>query len=187
MEFVYVILGLAFGGFLTWLFLVFKRKHVVRNDVEIVMSQLRKVNKLVTVEGEFSEIYKHEEKKAVLFNLFDTEKKAIIIIKAKVMMGYDLAKMKYEVDAINKRIKIIHKPKPEILNIWTDAEYYDIKTNLLTKFSKDDLNKIKNEATDFLLKKINESDLPKLAENQANIGFSLLEDTTKSLGWSLKY
>jgi len=186
-DLLYATLGLFFGGFLTWLFLVFKRKQVIRNDVDIVMSTLRKVSKLVTVEGEFSEIYKHSEKLPILFNLFETEKKAIIILKAKVLMGYDLSKLNYEIDSIRKRIIILEKPKPEILNLWTDAEYYDIKHGTFTRFSDDDLKKIKIDATQFLKDKIENSDLPKLTNEQGILGLSLLEDTTKSLGWTMKY
>lgn len=187
MSLLYATLGLIFGGFLTWLFFVFKRKQVVKAEANVVMSTLKKVSKLVTVEGEFSEIYKHSEKQPILFNLFKTEKKAIIILKAKVLMGYDLAKMEFTVSETQRKIHIKQKPKPEILNLWTDAEYYDIKHGTFTRFSEEDLNKIKVDATQFLIDKIKESDLPRLTSEQGNIGLSLLEDTTKSLGWELKY
>ena len=63
MSVFYVFLGTSVGVFLSYLFFIYKRKQVIRNDAEILMTNIKKVSKLVTVEGEFSEIYQHKEKR----------------------------------------------------------------------------------------------------------------------------
>ncbi len=179
-------LGIAAGLSLAYFFFVFKRKKVIRNEVEIVMNQLKAVSKLVTVEGEFSEIYKHSDTSPVVFNFMKSEKKALVIVKAKVMMGYDLQKLKYKVNPQAKTIDILEAPKPEILSLSTDAEYYDIKNGTFNRFSKEELAQVKEDARQFMIEKIENSDLPQMVQDQSEKGIQLLENTTKSLGWELK-
>ena len=50
---------------------------------------------LITVEGEFSETFTHRDGRKMFFNLLQMEKKALIIIKAKVLIGFDLTPNKY--------------------------------------------------------------------------------------------
>ena len=181
----WIFLGTSIGVFLAYLFFVYKRKTIVNNDVKIVMNHLKSVSKLVTVEGEFSEIYQHKEASPILFNWFTSEKKALVIIKAKVMMGYNLTDLKYEINSNDKTISIIEKPKASILSMHLDAEYYDIKHGTFNRFSKDELIKIEEDSKQLMIEKIESSDLPKMVEEQSNKGFELLENTTKALGWKL--
>jgi len=50
---------------------------------------------LITVEGEFSETFTHRDGRKMFLNLLQLEKKALIIIKAKVLIGFDLTPNKY--------------------------------------------------------------------------------------------
>jgi hypothetical protein len=87
MSVFYVFLGTSVGVFLSYLFFVYKRKQVIRNDAEILMTNIKKVSKLVTVEGEFSEIYQHKEKNDYFFNIFSSEKKSISYCESKSFNG----------------------------------------------------------------------------------------------------
>ncbi|MCB9202665.1 MAG: DUF4230 domain-containing protein [Flavobacteriales bacterium] len=185
MDLFYTFLGVSIGIFLAYLFLVFKRKRVIRNDAEIVMTNIKRVSKLITVEGEFSEVYQHRHKGDYFFKILKSEKKAIVIVKAKVLMGYNLDKMKFTIDEIQKKIIINQKPEIEILHLSTEMEYFDIKNGTLNRFSKDELNEIKEDAREFMVKKIHDSDLPKLALEQGSEGIKLIEQTSESLGWKL--
>ncbi|MBK9982671.1 MAG: DUF4230 domain-containing protein [Saprospiraceae bacterium] len=60
------------------------------------LEKIRTVCKLVTAEGEFSEIYSYKESK--WFDVSFLSKKALIRVKAKVSVGYDLSKIKVEPD-----------------------------------------------------------------------------------------
>jgi len=55
---------------------------------------------LITVEGEFSETFTHRDGRKMFFNLLQMEKKALIIIKAKVLIGFDLDQINIDTDPI---------------------------------------------------------------------------------------
>ena len=186
MSVFYVFLGTSVGVFLSYLFFIYKRKQVIRNDAEILMTNIKKVSKLVTVEGEFSEIYQHKEKNDYFFNIFSSEKKALVIVKAKVLMGYNLEKLKFSFDELNKTVQINEKPLIEILHLSTEMEYFDIKNGTFNRFSTQELEQIKEEAKKFMIDKIYDSDLPRLALEQGDEGINLIEQTSNSLGWKLQ-
>ena len=88
-----VLLGLAGGIAVTALF--YKNRYSRDTQVQsvILLEKIKHVCKLITVEGEFSEVFSHRDGKSLFFKLLQLEKKALLIIKAKVLVGFDLAKI----------------------------------------------------------------------------------------------
>ena len=70
----------------------------------VLLERIKTVAKLVTVEGYFSEVYDYKSYWGYDFSPF--RKKALVRVKARVSVGYDLDQMKIEAQADRKRILI---------------------------------------------------------------------------------
>lgn len=142
-----LIMGLLLGGIIA--FLIFKLvsdkngKNIVRSSHTVVES-MRKVFKIVSAEGQFQEIYNYEQTKKLL-KFIPSTKKALVIVRAKVLIGYDFEKCRWEMDDTNRKVRIVSFPKPEILSIEPDFKYYYFEEDLFNFINRDDLQKIQEE------------------------------------------
>ena len=125
------ILGLILGGVLVyWVFSLFSKKRskeLTEKQSTVLLDKIKSVCKLVSVEGDFAEIYHYENTKEGFMNLLSSKKKALIIVKAKAHIGYDLKKLRMKADNEKKRIILNDFPEPEVLSIEPDLQFYDIK------------------------------------------------------------
>ncbi|MBL0144658.1 MAG: DUF4230 domain-containing protein [Chitinophagaceae bacterium] len=149
------------------------------------MESTKRICKLATVEGEFSEIFQHSNKESYFFDLFTSEKKALVIIKARALLGFDLSKMILEANERNRNLSIKSFPEPEIIALDTDCQYYDVSNGTFNKFSPTDLTLIQKEAKRFIKEKIETGHLPKMALEQAGEAMSLIQHTASKLGWNI--
>ncbi len=180
-----VALLLTFGlGILItrWFFL--RSEKVEKEDVTVLLEQIKKVAKLVTVEGYFSEIYDYQDYWG--YDLSFLKKKALIKVKAKVSVGYDLEKMRITPDPERKVFVISDLPPAEILSIEHDLEYYDVQESLLNSFTTEDYNKLNANAKEFIRQKVMESDLAKTAAEQRNDLFQMMQFMAESAGWTVE-
>ena len=76
---------------------------------------------MVLADGHFSKIYNHSSEKEVLFGLTTMNKKALIVAKAKVLVGFDFAKVKIRWQGCIRTMIIVEFSEPEILT--TDSDY----------------------------------------------------------------
>ena len=151
----------------------------------VLIQSIQKVTKLIAVEGNFSEIYTYKDYYGI--NMFLFQKKALIRVKAKVSMGYDLEKMKIEAKTSDKKIIIGPIPPPTILSFEHDLDYYDVTEGTFNSFNSDDYNKLNKQAKDYILKKIGESDLPQKAEEQKNEVLNTIKTIADALGWKVEF
>ena len=158
----------------------------VIEESALIQEQLRNVSKLVVTEGHFSEVLTYKNTKKGFLNLFDAEKKAIVIVNAEVTVGYDLSQIKYNVDEATKTITIVNIPKEEI-KISPELKYYDVEQNGFNEFSGDDYNKISKQAKESIAKKIERSTLKSNAQNRLISELGKILILTNSMGWTLKY
>jgi hypothetical protein len=180
-----LILGLGLGGVVTYYFFKGSNKNVVRQEAQILLESTKRICKLATVEGEFSEIFQHSNKTSYFFDLFKSEKKALVIVKARALIGFDLAKMVLDANESKKQLLIKDFPQPEIISLDADCQYYDVTNGTFNKFSPQDLTQIQQEAKKLIRQKIEEGHLPKLALDQASEALSLVQHTAKKLGWDV--
>jgi hypothetical protein len=180
-----LILGLGLGGALVFFFLKKKRSTVVKQEAQVLLESTKRICKLATVEGEFSEIFQHSNKESYFFDLFTSEKKALVIIKARALLGFDLSKMLLEANENNRSLSIKQFPEPEIISLDTDCQYYDVSNGTFNKFSPNDLTQIQKEAKQVIKQKIENGHLPKMAIEQAGEALSLVQHTAAKLGWKV--
>lgn len=187
----FILIGLVLGGLgMLWGYTFFRRKQnkeIAKSQSVVLLEKLKKVCKLVVVEGEFAEIYDHQHKKGYFFNLFSSEKKALLIVNAKVHVGFDLQKVKLEANTEQKKIFIKEFPQPEVLSFEPDFKVYDLKDGFLNKFSAEELTALNKEAKQFILDKVPNTGLMATAQKEALQAIQLMESITETIGWRLDY
>ena len=180
-----LIIGLAGGIAGTVFFYRNKSQRQLKSQSVLLLEKIKQVCKLITVEGEFSEIFTHRDEKSVFFKLIQFEKKALLIVKAKVMIGFDLTKINIEINSQSKLVKLSQFPEPEILSIDNDLEYYDVQKGIINKFSETDLTNLNKKSKEFIKEKVENSHLYQVARNQASDTISLIKQLIESVGWEL--
>ncbi|WP_306013770.1 MULTISPECIES: DUF4230 domain-containing protein [unclassified Allomuricauda] len=190
-EIVDIILGLILGAILMyWVYSLFRKKkskEITQQQSTVILNKIRSVCRLVSVEGDFAEIYHYENTKDRFMSLFRSKKKALIVIKAKAHIGYDLNKLNMRADNDRKRIILSHFPEPEVLSIEPDLQFYDIKNGIFNSFSPTDLTNLNQEAKEHIKQKIPESGLMETAKNEAMQAVLVVEKIVETIGWTLDY
>lgn len=158
------------------------RKYVSTHEASVLVERIEKVFKVVMAEGYFTEIYNYQHDRNI-WNLINDKKKALIIAKAKVLVGYDFGKMKFHRPDGERKLVIDFFPAPEILSIDTDYKFYDIEQGWLNRFHSDDYTAILNEAKQTMNDKALESDLPRIAGNQVQL---MIFQLAASMNWSVE-
>ncbi|KAA2218752.1 DUF4230 domain-containing protein [Maribacter flavus] len=186
-----VFLGLILGGIsMYWLFSLFRKKQskeITTHQSTVLLEKIRSVCKLISVEGDFAEVYKYENTRERFMSLLSSKKKALIIIKAKAQIGYDLNKILMHADTGKRKIILSNFPEPEVLSIEPDLEFYDIKNGLFNTFTPDDLTSLNTEAKKHIREKIPESGLMETAKKEALQSVLLIEKIVETIGWKLDY
>ena len=184
-------LGLVLGAILMyWIFNFFrikKNKELTEHQSTILLDKIKSVCKLISVEGEFAEVYKYENTKDRFLSLVSSKKKALIVINARAHIGYDLSKVQIQADNEGKKIILTSFPDPEVLSIEPDLQFYDIKNGLFNSFSPEDLTSLNLEAKKHIREKIPESGLMEAANKEAIQAVLLIEKIVETIGWKLDY
>ncbi len=158
------------------------KENPVKEDSHTVVESIRKVFKIVCAEGHFNELYNYEETKK-LFGFIPSTKRALVIIQAKVLIGYDFQKCVWETDEANQKIKLVSFPEPEILSIEPDYKYYNFDEGIFNLLNRDDLTKIQANGKKQVEIAAIKSHLPKIAADQMR---TLLTEVVQSKNWQLE-
>jgi len=155
----------------------------VRHESTLLLERIEKVFKVVMAEGYFSEIYNYQDQKKILY-MFNDPKKAMIIAKSKVLVGFDFQKVRFRLsDAGNKTLVVESFPEPEILSVDTDYKFYDIQSGILNHFDSETYTSILDEAKQAMQSRALQSDLPRIANNQIQY---MMYQLAGSMGWALE-
>lgn len=176
-----MVAAFAVGGWLTYRYFVPQSRAV--EDATVLLEKIQAVTKLITVEGQFSEIYNYSESDGYILNLWD--KKVLVRVRATVSAGYDLERLRLEADPATKTIHMSALPEPQILSIDHTLDYYDISEGYFTSFTPEDYNRINQRAKDLIREKAQESNLLPAAEEQADKMLELIRFMAESAGWKL--
>lgn len=188
MEF---IIGLVFGALVVLGGVYFFRKTFLKNKTQeqsvVLLEKIRNVSKMITVEGDFSEIMHFEDVKERFLSLISSKKKAIVLANAKVMVGFDMRKIVFESLPEEKTLVLQSFPKPEVLSIETDIQYYDVKDGMFNKFEASDLSDLNKKVKVNIEEKIPASGLLNSAEIKALETVKIMEQIVSTFGWKLNY
>ncbi len=184
-------IGLFLGALLMYgmysLFNRKKRKDLTSHQSTVLLEKIRAVCKLISVEGDFAEIYRYENTRGHFGNLFSSKKKALIVVNAKAHIGYDFKKLKVSADTARRTVYLRDFPQPEILSIEPELEFYDIRNDLFNAFTPDDLTTLNKEAKAHIREKIPQSGLMETARHEALEAILLMEKIVETIGWKLDY
>lgn len=160
--------------FFIWNSLTKKAEDKVQNDYYIITNQIRKMNKLVVMEQDFSSMQKTTLTSELLGGMLPKiEKQIITFTKTNAQVSYDLNKMKLEVDSVNKKLIIKELPNAD-LRITPSVEIQSLDDSFFNRFEQKDFQKITKSAKDNAIKSVNQNRLraegrKQLLENLENI------------------
>jgi len=182
----FFILSVMLGGSLgAGAYYFWSRRHLANSEPQkeatVLLERIEKVFKVVMAEGYFTEIYNYQHDKNI-WNLIKDKKKALIIAKAKVLVGYDFGKLRYHIEGLEKKMVIDYFPEPEVLSMDTDYKFYDIEQGWLNRFQSDDYTSILNEAKQTMNEKALQSDLPRIATNQVQL---MMFQLAATMNWKI--
>jgi xanthosine utilization system XapX-like protein len=183
--FIMLVTGIFLGAALMYFFIKStktKSPVIIRESSHTIVESIKKVFKVVCAEGHFNEMYDYEETKQVL-SFIPSTKKALVIIKAKVLIGFDFDQCVWEANEATKKISLVSFPQPQILSIETDFKYYNMENGIFNKFSKEDLMEIHAQGKKQIEMAAHKSDLPKIASEQLK---TLITELLVSKNWSLE-
>ena len=152
----------------------------------VLLEQVREVMKLVTVEGDFNEIYSREDSwnyNDWLARLPGFKKKIMLRVKARASVGYDLSGTHLTTDEESHTIYLDLPTKPEVLSLEHDVDYYDLDEGAFNHFSPHELTSINAEAKKRIREKVEVSGLYKKAEEQRAEVIALVRALVESKGW----
>lgn len=186
-----IVFGIIFGVFLSYFVMGFLRnknnKSITERQSVVLLEKIKNVCKLVTVEGDFSEVYHYENTKERFLSLITSKKKAILLVNAKAQIGYNLSKIKLQANSDSKTIFITDFPQAEILTIETDLKYYDKTEGLFNKFEAEDLTTLNKEAKQFIVDKIPESGLVETANKELLEAIGIINNIVETIGWKVDH
>ena len=152
MNYIKQIIGFTLGVILTLLLVYFfrnigKNDDQVSTDYYVLTNQISKMNKMVVIEQDFSNLQKTKITNLLfgIKGLPSSEKEIVIFTKAKAQVTYDLKKIKIEVDSADKKLIIKEIPNADI-KIFTDAEITSLDDSFFDRFSEEDFKRITNNA-----------------------------------------
>jgi hypothetical protein len=158
------------------------KAKMVKESSHTVVESMRKVFKIVFAEGHFNELYNYEETKK-FFGFIPSTKRALVIIEAKVLVGYDFQKFVWELDEAKKKIRLVSFPAPEILSIESDYKYYNFDESIFNLLSREDLTRIQSNGKKQVEIAAMKSHLPKIAADQMR---TMLMEVVQSKDWQLE-
>lgn len=155
----------------------------------VLLERVRPVLKLVTVEGEFSEVFSYRSAEAAFDWLKDFtpfQKKAMIRLQARVSVGYDLEGMNLEVDEASHTIRLIGMSAPTILSMEHDVDYYDVDAGTFNPFTSQDLTKLEGKAKAMVRAKVPESGLFRKAADRKQEMVTIIRALVIGAGWNFE-
>lgn len=176
------------------LYQLFTARPEQRKEVEatVLLEQIREVCKLVTVEGEFSELYTQKNLREVTLYLpiptyWEFAKEAIIEVRGRVLVGYDMEQLSIKIDSTNRSITLSNLPQPTILAIDHEIKYRNLEESFFNSFTPDDYTQLNKNAKEALRKKAYESSLLEKARAEGNTMLESIRFMVEGMGWQLQY
>ena len=183
----YVVFGLLLIAICAVMWFYMKNHYfeaIKAENTTIEKEKIKTVTKLISVEGQFSELYNYKESYDYdFFNLFS--KKIILRVNAKVSVGYDFEKINISVDSLSKTVTFNELPQAEILSIDHDIDYYDISEGTFSSFTPEEYNAIQKKAKNLIAEKAKNTPLIAEAEKQKAEYLKMIDMALTSAGWKL--
>jgi hypothetical protein len=144
-----------------------------------VVSAVRKIARLATVQMEISDVLRVEEVKTIL--VFDVPKNATLRLRGRVLGGFDLDKG-FDVTADEARKVVrVRLPAPQVLSVDDRLEWFDETSGFLNPITPEDRTRWTTWARASLAKSAKDAGLHDAAARHARDVFS---DAAAAFGWT---
>lgn len=162
-----------------------------RTEATVLLEQIRKVTKLVTVEGDVSELYNSTKTRNVTLYLplparLRFDKTATVEVRGKVLVGYDLEQLEIKVDDATRTVRLSNLPEPEILAIDHELIYRNLEESWFNSFTAKDYSALSKEAKDRLRNEALKSKLTEEARLEGNGLLETIRFLVEASGYSLE-
>lgn len=191
LSFIPFILALVLGILATHWFYQSKQQEIRQSQSTILLDKVKDVMKLVTVEANFNELYNETSTRPITLYLpmpstFNFEKKAILEVRGKVLVGYDLEAIRITADSTRRVLLLSNLPEPEILSIDHHVAYRNLEESWFNTFTAEDYTALNLKARNQLEEKVNESELLDRAREQGNRMIDVIRFMAQSAGWTVE-
>ena len=159
--------------------------HTTSTEATILLEHIKNVQKLVTTEGYFSEIYSEQDTKTYFF--VPSTKKILIKVKAKVSAGFDLSQLKVEANQETKTLIIKGIPQPTIIAVEPNVSFYDVANGYFNSFSNEDFTRISKKAVDTIRSQAQNSPFMESVKQQGIKNFDAIRLLAESMGWKVQF
>ncbi len=167
-----------------------RQEQQVHEEATILLERVRNVMKLVTVEGDVSELFSSTSSRNVTFYLplpsrFSFDKKATVEVRGTVLVGYDLEQLDIRIDPDRRVMTIGNLPEPEILAIDHELIYRDLNESWFNTFDAEDYSRLNQRAKERLRNAALNSELMARARVQGNSVIEGIGYLARSAGYEL--
>ena len=167
-----------------------REEQRVHEEATVLLERVRNVMKLVTVEGDVSELFSATSSRNVTLYLplpsqFSFDKKATVEVRGKVLVGYDLEQLELSIDPDRRVLTISNLPEPEILAIDHELTYRNLDESWFNTFTAEDYSRLNRRAKERLREAALRSELLAGAQVQGNAVIEGIEYLTRSAGYEL--
>ena len=155
----------------------------------VLLERVRPVLKLITVEGDLSELYHHKDSwtyNTMVAGLPAFQKRAILRVDARASVGYDLNALAVSANEETRTILLQMPARPKVLALDHEVDYYDISEGMFNHFSPRELSQVSAKAKQMVLDKVPQSDLFAEAERQRDLVVELVRGIAANAGWRLE-
>lgn len=189
MNYIKQIIGFFLGAIITLLLVYFFnnfRKDDANTDYYVLTNQISKMNKMVVLEQDFTNLYKTKITSTLLGikGLPSSEKELVLFTKAKAQVSYDLHQMKIEIDSTDKKLIIKQIPNADI-KIFTDAEISSLDDSFFDRFTEEDYKTITQNAKKSAVKLVDKNKLATEGKKQLLSNLNEIFVLAKALHYDL--
>lgn len=170
-----------------------RQTEYVNSKATVLLEKVDKVFKLVTVEGNFTEVYDEQSiKEYTVFlplpSTFRFPKTATMQVTGKVLVGYDMEGIDITIDSTDRTIILNDIPtEVEIMAIDHTISYKNLDDSFFNSFKPEDYTKLNKNAKEVLRKKALKSTLIAEAEEQGNQLLEVVKIMAEAVGWKVVY
>lgn len=185
-----LLLAFGAGAWLTWRYATHQAETRTETQATVLLERVREVMQLVTVEGSFSEIYNETNYREVTLYLpipvnWTFSKSAMLQVKGRVLVGYDMAKVGITVDSTRRNIHLYNLPQPQVLAVEHDIVYRNLEESFFNNFSVEDYTQLNRNAKEALIKQATQSGLLEEADRKGNQLLETVRFLATSAGWTV--
>ena len=144
-----------------------------------VVTAVRRIARLATVQMEISDVLRVEEVRTIF--VFDVPKNATLRLRGRVLGGFDLDRG-FDVEADERRkIVRVRLPAPQVLSVDDRLEWFDEKSGFLNPITPDDRTRWTTWARASLARSAKDAGLFDTASRHAR---DLFADAAAAFGWT---